>query len=69
MEAENQKRECGNCNWWEKGAGWEDGTCRDALRRAKRAIPESVLIRENVRVVKMASWAGLSCSCWERKHK
>ena len=73
----NPRRECGTCKWWSKGVGWEYGTCKDALARARKAVPSSVFIpfepkdveieTGGIHVTQMAAFGGVDCPCWENK--
>ena len=73
----DKERCCGTCKWWEgKTPGWEYGFCKDALARARKAVPSSVFIpfggghdcdQTSVKVTQMASFAGENCPCWEKK--
>jgi hypothetical protein len=67
---------CGTCNWWEKNNGWEYGTCKDALKRARKLVPESVWIpyemshdcdQRSVKVTQMAPFGGVDCPCYQPK--
>jgi len=66
---ELERRECGTCGWWERPSSPREtyGSCRDAMRRAKEAIPESVWLGEKAHVNMMAAFAGVECPCWTKR--